>query len=88
MSKRGADDLLTSPVTEQSVVKRMDTKLSPNKDEGLTDIERNAVIMKVKETAPDWYVQAFSFILKELSIIKNEAKSVERIEKETKKTNF
>ena len=86
MSNRGADNLWTSPVTEQSVVKRMDTKLSPNKDERLTDIERNAVIMKVKQTAPDWYVEAFSFIMKELSTIKNEAKSVERIEKETNKT--
>ena len=80
----------------------MDTKLSPNKDEAVgdsvlsdlevrdsvvvSDLEREAVITKVRETAPMWFVEAFSYIMKELSAIKHEAKSVEKFEIETKQT--
>ena len=99
--KRGPDDLLISPVSEQLSAKKMDTKLSPNKDEVVrdplasdlevrdpvvSDLERDAVFAKVRETAPNWFVEAFSYIMKELSAIKSEAKSVERLEIETKQT--
>ena len=64
MSKRGAEDLLTSPGTGDSLAKKMDTKSSPTKDiDGETD-QKDAIVTRIKETAPEWFSEAFTFIIR------------------------
>ena len=47
-------------------------------------MEKEAVMTNIKNTAPDWFVQAFSFIMEDLNTIKNETKNVESVRKEMK----
>ena len=65
MSKRGADDLLVSPGPNESVVKKMDIKLTPTKaaEELVQEDKVDAVVAKIKQTdAPEWFLEAFTFI--------------------------
>ena len=84
MSKRGAEELLVSPTPEQAVVKRMDQKVSPSKEGGLLNSAKDETILKIKESAPEWFVEAFSFLISELSAIKKETQGTEQVKMQMK----
>ena len=56
MSKRGAEDLIVSPVPEELKVKKMDLNLTPTKedeeDEHMQVID-DAIVMKITAKAPE-----------------------------------
>ena len=68
MSKRTASELLISPAAETVISKRMDIKDSPIKElteaEAMSEFEKSESILKIQETAPSWFMEAFSFIIK------------------------
>ena len=64
MSKRGADDLLVSPGTVDSMAKKMDTKSSPIKDIDKESNQEEDIVTKIKETVPEWFSEAFSYIIR------------------------
>ena len=88
MSKRGSEDLLISPNTLNTNTKKLDDKLSPLKESSNQEIsmeEKHEVLVSINETAPSWFVQAFSFIMSELNSIKNETQKIEHVRSEIKK---
>ena len=63
MNKRTAEDLLVSPGTvDLCESKKMDTKASPLKV-GYDQAEDDAVVARIKDTAPEWFSEAFTFII-------------------------
>ena len=50
----------------------MDTKASPSKEEGSSDDEQEAIFAKIQKSAPEWFTEAFTFII---STIKMETHS-------------
>ena len=69
MAKRDASDLLVSPGCEDPALKKTDTKPSPVKD--TTDPDEQAeIIANIQDSAPAWFSNAFSYILKEFSALK------------------
>ena len=56
----------------------MDTKASPSKEEGSNDDEQKAVFAKIHKSSPEWFTEAFTFII---STIKMESHSASVIQK-------
>ena len=79
MSKRGAEELLVSPVAED--FKKIDTKSTPIKEASDTiECESyDTVVSKIKETAPEWFMNAFTFII---NTIKKESSSTTVVQKQ------
>ena len=75
MSKRTSDELLFSP-TKESDLKRPDTKISPVKESvmatsmTLEEQQRADTILRIQKEAPQWFVDAFSFTISEISELK------------------
>ena len=70
MTKRNADDLLVSPTCTQDISKKMNKKSTPTKDEGMSEWDKDAM-NQIKNSAPAWFVKAFTYLTGELSDIKN-----------------
>ena len=81
MSKRGAEDLLVSPEPEELKGKKMGLKLTPTKeDEGdqCMHVTDDAVVTKIKAKAPEWFGEAFTYII---STIKEQTHSTSVVQK-------
>ena len=82
MSKRAADHFIVSPTIEQ-VPKRMDNKCSPEKEAANMDKYKKEALEMVEGTAPNWFVNAFAYLIQELHTIKQD-KDVETVKTELK----
>ena len=72
MSKRAADDMLNSPPANQSSTKKMDTKPSPSKELSI-DPERQEAIRRIQKDAPEWFSNAFTFIVNEFHQLRTDS---------------
>ena len=81
MTKRGAGELILSPGVEESNLKKMDLKSSPVKDES-REAEAARIQAEIQESAPSWFANAFSFILKEFETLKTENQSIQSLRTE------
>ena len=76
MSKRSADELIVSPLSGQTA-KRMDQKSSPNKEED--DQRMETKIKDIKDSAPKWFVDAFSLLLNKFDMLESKYDSAEAV---------
>ena len=84
MSKRGVDELMLSPDSDPSFLKKVDMRSTPNKEEIMSDPTSNDLVLKLQKTAPEWFVEAFSYLIKELNILKCENETVNEVKGELK----
>ena len=76
MRKRSADELIVSPLSGQTV-KRMDQKSSPNKEEDDQRLETK--IRDITDSAPIWFVDAFSLLLNKFNMLESKYDSAEAV---------
>ena len=69
MSKRGADELFTSPEAELNF-KKIDTKDTPKKMDMSSDSQK--VLDEIEDSAPEWFIRAFSHLATELKGIRKD----------------
>lgn len=84
MSKRGSDELVLSPTSVAETTKRINTQLSPTREtmEDSDEIARAEAVMRIQRTAPEWFVEAFAFIVTELNELKTDKVSLTAIKTE------
>ena len=84
MSKRGAEDLMQSPNSDSSILKKMNNQATPPKEQSVSDLASNKLVQKLQDTAPDWFVEAFSYLVKELKFLKTDTRAADKIKCELK----
>ena len=73
---------MQSPSCDPFELKRMDTKSTPTKEESVPDTTSNQVLQKLQQTAPEWFVEAFSYLVKELNTLKSEHIAADKVKTE------
>ena len=70
MTKRNAEDLLTSPTGILVNQKRMDKKTSPTKEDASSECGIDPLVEAIEGSAPTWFVKAFQYLTSELTTIR------------------
>ena len=60
----------------------MDTKSTPTKEEILPDTSSNEIMQKLEQTAPEWFLEAFAYLAKELNTMNTETKVVVKVKED------
>ena len=70
MAKRGPEDLLLSPQPDLDSNKKQNNLLSPKAT--MIDLARDEAVQRIQMTAPEWFGEAFSFLICELNRLRED----------------